>query len=260
MEKLFAFTIALIGMFVSINASAHGKCIQIDKPNGFIHVVSVDLTCPEIKLVGTQQADRGETVSQFAEKYRVNVAINGGYFREGFFPFGLTMTDGQVWDKARDTFNRSFLACDAQNHCTIDPINHVAKVNPKWNLVVPGWQVLDASRGDFICADNESTICSEGKFSTRHPRTSLGLSQDGKTLYIVVVEGRLKQFQGLTLKELAAVYKDLNVTNAINLDGGGSTTLVVNQKRVSRLPDEQPVERVVADHFGVICSNSQSKC
>lgn len=260
MKRIMIFSLALIGVIFSLNALAHGKCILIGKLNDFIHIVSVDLTCTQIKLVGTDEIDRGETVSQFAEKYQVDVAVNGGYFREGFFPFGLTVSNGNVWSHARDTLNRSFFACDQNNHCSIDPVNHVSQTNPDWSIVVPGWQVLDLTREDFVCADNEGIACSQGKFSTQHPRTSLGLSNDGKILYIVVVEGRLSQFQGVTLKELAAIYKSLNVSNAINLDGGGSTTLVVNKKRISRLPDNQPVERVVANHLGIMCTNSKTHC
>jgi hypothetical protein len=57
------------------------------------------------------------------------------------------------------------------------------------------------------------------------PRTAFGVSQDGKTLYMVVVEGPSKS-RGVTLDELAQVMKQLGAYNAANLDGGGSTTMV----------------------------------
>jgi exopolysaccharide biosynthesis protein len=57
------------------------------------------------------------------------------------------------------------------------------------------------------------------------PRTAFGVSQDGKTLYMVIVEGP-NQSRGVNLDELAQLMKQLGAYNAANLDGGGSTTMV----------------------------------
>lgn len=62
--------------------------------------------------------------------------------------------------------------------------------------------------------------------SGRNPRTALGLSKDEETLYLVTVDGRLKTSIGMTQTELAEFLKSISVYNAINLDGGGSTTMV----------------------------------
>lgn len=88
-----------------------------------------------------------------------------------------------------------------------------------------------------------------------HPRTALGLSKDGKILYMIVVEGRQLDFRGYTLSELAQEFKKLDVPLALNLDGGGSTTMVVKGVRVNRLPSGQFfIERSVANHIGIIDS------
>ncbi|WP_051330807.1 phosphodiester glycosidase family protein [Aneurinibacillus terranovensis] len=57
------------------------------------------------------------------------------------------------------------------------------------------------------------------------PRTAVGVSQDGKTVYIVAVEGPTRS-RGVTLDELAQVMQQLGAYNASNFDGGGSTTMV----------------------------------
>ncbi|MBN6187072.1 phosphodiester glycosidase family protein [Aneurinibacillus sp. BA2021] len=57
------------------------------------------------------------------------------------------------------------------------------------------------------------------------PRTAFGVSQDGKTLYMVVVEGP-NNSRGVNLDELAQLMQQLGAYNAANLDGGGSTTMV----------------------------------
>ncbi len=67
----------------------------------------------------------------------------------------------------------------------------------------------------------------------RNPRTVLGHSEDGKTAYIVVVEGRIPTSRGMRLKELAAFLVDQGMAGAVNMDGGGSSFLVVDGKLVS---------------------------
>jgi len=60
----------------------------------------------------------------------------------------------------------------------------------------------------------------------RHPRTAAGLTSDNKLL-LVTVDGRQSISGGLSLNELASLMKRLGAVNAINLDGGGSTTLSI---------------------------------
>jgi hypothetical protein len=63
---------------------------------------------------------------------------------------------------------------------------------------------------------------------TRHPRTAAGLTADGKTLVLLVADGRRTGWAaGLTLSELAAEMAALGCTTAINFDGGGSSTMVI---------------------------------
>ena len=71
-----------------------------------------------------------------------------------------------------------------------------------------------------------------GDLQNTHPRTSVGLSQDRKTMYIFVVDGRRKDSffaLGLTLPHLASMMKAVGCYNAINIDGGGSTTLIIRK-------------------------------
>ena len=70
---------------------------------------------------------------------------------------------------------------------------------------------------------------------------------------MVVVEGRQENFKGYTLNQVARVFKQLGVNQAINLDGGGSSTLVLKNRRMNQLPSQQLFfERNVANHLGVI--------
>ncbi len=67
----------------------------------------------------------------------------------------------------------------------------------------------------------------------RNPRTALGINQEGNTLYLITVDGRSKNSIGMTQTELAEFLKTLSIDTAINLDGGGSTTLI------EKLPGEE---------------------
>lgn len=65
----------------------------------------------------------------------------------------------------------------------------------------------------------------DAPYRDRNPRTGLGVSEDGKTAYVVVVAGRIADSRGLTLKGFAHEMQRLGCWNATNLDGGGSTHL-----------------------------------
>ncbi|MBL8525913.1 MAG: phosphodiester glycosidase family protein [Betaproteobacteria bacterium] len=65
----------------------------------------------------------------------------------------------------------------------------------------------------------------------RHPRSAVGLSPDARTLYIMAIDGRQEPYsRGVTLAELADVLIKFGAHNAINLDGGGSTALVIKDQ------------------------------
>ncbi|GAA2870236.1 phosphodiester glycosidase family protein [Nonomuraea rubra] len=62
-----------------------------------------------------------------------------------------------------------------------------------------------------------------------HPRTAVGFSADGRKMYLLTVDGRQADSRGVTLNELAAMMKDLGAANALNLDGGGSSTMLARE-------------------------------
>ncbi|PKL80277.1 MAG: hypothetical protein CVV27_00680 [Candidatus Melainabacteria bacterium HGW-Melainabacteria-1] len=76
----------------------------------------------------------------------------------------------------------------------------------------------------------------------RAPRTALGLAPDG-TIILVVADGRQTRSRGLTLQELAQLLRERGATEAMNFDGGGSSTLVVGGKVINSPSDgkERPV-------------------
>lgn len=87
-------------------------------------------------------------------------------------------------------------------------------------------------------------------------RTAVGISQDGKTVYIVSAEGRTNRSPGLSLNELSQFMLDLGAYKAMNLDGGGSTAMAVRnlgdlkRTRVTN-PERNAGERKVVNGLGV---------
>jgi exopolysaccharide biosynthesis protein len=80
---------------------------------------------------------------------------------------------------------------------------------------------------------------------TRHPRTAVAKLKDGKFL-MITVDGRSESSGGISLYDLAAYLLELGATDAMNLDGGGSTTMYLDGKVVNS-PSDKGGERKVSD-------------
>ena len=108
--------------------------------------------------------------------------------------------------------------------------------NPKWENVK---HII--SGGPYLVKDNQIFIDTTAQklqsIGGRNPRTAIGYTKEND-LVLVAVDGREGSSIGLTLNELAKLMKDLGCTNAINLDGGGSTVMYINGQIVNR-PQQQ---------------------
>lgn len=245
MKKLFFFLCLLSG-----KTFADQHCIQYIDQSPF-HIVKIDLSCPQVELVGSLKEDNGTSVLDFAQKYQTNVAINANYFWKDYTPIGLVVTNGHRWSKYGDTRSRVIFACDKHNKCFIEDKNKATPLNKRWQIVIAGWHFYNAKTVKFECAEVDKVGCSQDIYEGKHPRTMLGLDEKQNLLYLVVVEGRQLLFRGVSLNELANLAKNLGLTRAMNLDGGSSSTMIFEGKRVNRLPLLQSSERNVSNHFGV---------
>ncbi|HOQ06943.1 MAG TPA: phosphodiester glycosidase family protein [Clostridiales bacterium] len=127
----------------------------------------------------------------------------------------------------------------------------------------PDWKKLKMSvSGSAILVEN-GVIPSKFSFEAsdikvRSPKTALGISKDGKTLYFVTVDGRQTASLGLTLREMAEFMQSIGAYHAINMDGGGSTTMVARPLgetavKVMNKPSDGVV-RTVINGIGVFTS------
>jgi hypothetical protein len=113
-------------------------------------------------------------------------------------------------------------------------------------------------RDNTIVAEVDS-VGGPGFATGRHPRTAVGIARGWRRLLLVVVDGRQKPYSdGMTLRELATLMRALGARDAINLDGGGSTTLVYSDPdnsgalRIANRPSDAAGERPVADALAIV--------
>ena len=99
----------------------------------------------------------------------------------------------------------------------------------------------------------------------RHPRTAVGILPGAKRLLLVTVDGRQPGYSaGMTLPELATLMQRLGATEALNLDGGGSTTMAVSEgigrTRILNQPSDSTGERPVANALavGATCDSTKT--
>ncbi len=107
-------------------------------------------------------------------------------------------------------------------------------------------------RNGKISIEISAEHVAEGFSTTRHPRTAIGLSKDRKTLYIVTVDGRQPALSiGVSLKDLAKYLKGIGAWDALNLDGGGSTTMWVRGNVVNS-PSDAAGPRTVSNALLIV--------
>ena len=120
----------------------------------------------------------------------------------------------------------------------------------------PGPDILEAVSGFQIVLWQGKTVATDVKL---HPRTGAGVSADGRTLWLLVVDGRQAgTSEGCTTVEMAGWLKVMGADSGINLDGGGTTTMVVAGKDGKPVVLNRPVhagipgmERPSGSHLGV---------
>jgi exopolysaccharide biosynthesis protein len=86
----------------------------------------------------------------------------------------------------------------------------------------------------------------EAFLTNRHPRTFVASDRDGRRVWLGTVDGRQAASVGMNFDEMADFLLDLGAWDAVNLDGGGSTTMVVGDSVVNR-PSDATGERAVAN-------------
>jgi hypothetical protein len=249
-----------------------------DNPALRLHIVRIDLTSADVALSavaagpgleGTEWTTSLQTVRTIAERERFDVAVNGDFFSHD-------MGELEQWSKYRTGAGARTMGPLVSDGRTV--ASRVA--GPYSALLVDGrgrcsigtFEAVPAGARQFLCGNVELVrngkrvvaAASEADACTRAPRTAIGLDRDGKTLTLVVIDGRRADFSaGMTLAEVADELVRLGCDSGLNLDGGGSSTLVFRDAgedacRVVNCPsdghqlsDSLSFERPVASALGI---------
>lgn len=139
-----------------------------------------------------------------------------------------------------------------QNSKIGDKLNIDYSISPdrNWKFLIGGHALL-VNNGQKVPYTKDINVLGGVR-----ARTAAGLSKDGKKLYIASAEARTKRSAGMSLDNLSNFMKSIGCDIAVNLDGGGSTTMVVknlgesNQSKIIN-PERNGAERAVVNGIGI---------
>jgi len=121
----------------------------------------------------------------------------------------------------------------------------------KWKMqtAVGGGPVL-VQNGEISISNNQEIKFAGKAIDDQHPRSAMGYTKDGKLIFMVI-EGRFPgKAEGATLTQTAQLLKDIGCIEALNLDGGGSSCLLINGKETIT-PSDKTGQRAVPAVFVV---------
>lgn len=219
-------------------------------------VVRIELRADGLSFVATpDNGDRpGETdawkTSTFLERTGCQLAINAAPFSP------VRLVEGGEQDVAGFQVSGGGLVSPGSSTpaLVISRDNRARIVDPPFPE--PGPDAWNAVAGFYTVLRDGDVTGGDGK---RHPRTAVGTSRDGRWLILLVVDGRQPGFSvGATNQDLGEWLRELGAWDGLNLDGGGTTTLVVEDAdgnpRILNRPIHAGIpgmERPGASHLGV---------
>jgi hypothetical protein len=232
-----------------------------------IDVVSIDLTTPDLRfLVTPGQPTNGRqlpsrTTSQFLSEFNLQLAINGDccadWFSRGPFDYyphagqgvnvlGFASSDGKIYSSRRRY-----------------PTLYISADN-KASFGKPTGSIYNAISGLFMIIENgkirdDVYSPSHNDLYTQQPRTAYALDKDGTHLLLFTIDGRQPGYsEGVTIAELIDIVLHYGGYTAMNVDGGGSSTLVVQDTTGRPVVLNSPIdsyipgrERPIGNHLGV---------
>jgi len=233
-----------------------------------LHIVLVDLRTPGIRFKlsppgGTRECPRQSTLD-FLKQEHAQIAINAHYFlpfpspEADAFLIGLAASEGNVYSGFESPEQSYALLKDApafnigrDNRVTVvhrDPAFedgvHVLEHVTLWNVVSGSAQIV---------TDGAATIPEKEWYERINARTAIALTRDGDTLILFTVDARGGS-AGMKVSEVATLLlRDYHAYQALNLDGGGSTTLAIGD-RVVNTSSDNPNGRKVASSLALFAS------
>ncbi|MBN1302905.1 MAG: phosphodiester glycosidase family protein [Anaerolineales bacterium] len=227
------------------------------------HVLVIDTKEKGISLLVTPPDNTGEkplnarTTSEFLREFGVQIAVNGDGFSPWYSngpldyyphsgdpvtPNGFAASAKQIYSQGKEEENRPTLYISRRGALSFNqrPGNVYSAISGDRMLVL---------KGEPVAGLDSATL---------EPRTAVGINRNGRWLYLIVVDGRQPFYsQGASFETLAEILVAYGAYQAMNLDGGGSSTMVITvdgEPQVINSPIDHYIpgtERPVANHLGV---------
>jgi hypothetical protein len=231
------------------------------------HIITIDTKKSGASFLVTPPESEGEstlnarTTSQFLEEFDVQIAVNGDGFSpwwsnsvadyyphvgDPVTPLGYSASNGKVYWLGKN-----------EGDVGIEPTLYISRRNALSFNIRPN-RLNSAISGDRMLVV-KGEVLPDLDDAELDPRTALGINRNGRYLYIVVVDGRQPFYSnGTTFAELAELLRKQGAFMAMAMDGGGSSTLVVEREdgypKILNTPIDNYIpgrERPVGNHLGI---------
>ena len=195
------------------------------------------------------------TTSSFATSNNAVAAINGGFFNVDEGGAVTYFEDDNIVISRNRNSQLKFGMSDSI-------INGAVVIKRDFDILIQSaksQQFYEDSKeesavlitGPLLLLNSERVKLPNMKFANvRHPRTCLALGK--KSIYLVTIDGRSKKADGMNLHELQDFLLKLGCVDAINLDGGGSTTMWIKNRGIVNYPSDKKGERLVSNALLII--------
>lgn len=199
-----------------------------------------------------------EKTSQIAQRNRAIAAINGSffdvdkggsvtYFEKNDSVISRTRPSELKWAKP-DSLISGVIILTKNNKLKIQPAKtDMYYVNSKE-------EAFSIVSGPLLLSNSTPQKLPNMNFThKRNPRTCLCKTKD--SILLIAIDGRAENAEGMSLTETQKFLKDIGCVDAINLDGGGSTTMWTKNKGVINSPSDKDGERSVANAILILKKN-----
>jgi len=226
-----------------INSAAQICRVHLDYPPLSIHAVKVDLQAQNLNIavypLAASEAGEGTSlskkVSTFAKENHCFVAVNANPFApssaiEGELRTitGICVANGVAVSPPDERYAAALFGIDGPKTAKLVYQSEIDTSTLPWTH--QGNSFGNAVGGFFFALkDGEVSIDRPGRTaaSERHPRTALGVSKNGNTVILIVIDGRTSESVGATEEEVALWMRYFGANDAITLDGGGSSAMAI---------------------------------
>ena len=179
--------------------------------NEYINIIVVDQQKAKVRFALANKKNEKMRPSDAAKSIGAMAAINGSFYntQPPYNPESYLKIDGELLSAPMNYGD--CIIIDKNGHLKVEWTNASALVEPD---VLGSWPKL-VSAGKQIFKEED-----------RHPRTAIGTN--GEKVFLVTVDGRnRKNSEGVTINELGSLLRWMGANEALNLDGGGSTTMYI---------------------------------